>query len=99
MADIACLGSENAPNSFPKRAEMDPPIPPGYDFDDLPAEALQQASVRDGRLVLDKWDELSHPGSAPGANDAARGVGKDQGFGGSRFDRGGAAAHQFAQPG
>jgi hypothetical protein len=52
VADIARLGTENAPNSFPKRPEMDPPFPPGYDFDDLPVEALQQASVRDGRLVL-----------------------------------------------
>ena len=52
VADIARLGTENAPNAFPRRAEMDPPIPPGYDFDDVPTEALQQASVRDGRLVL-----------------------------------------------
>jgi hypothetical protein len=52
VADIARLGTESAPNAFPRRAEMDPPIPAGYDFDDLPTEALQQASVRDGRLVL-----------------------------------------------
>jgi hypothetical protein len=53
VADIACLGSETAPNSFPQRSEMNPEIPAGYDFDDLPAEALHQASVRDGRLVLE----------------------------------------------
>jgi hypothetical protein len=52
VADIACLGTENAPNAFPKRPDMEPPIPPGYDFDDLPTEALYKASVRDGRLVL-----------------------------------------------
>ena len=54
IADVAYLGSENSPNSFPKREEMDPVIPPGYDFDELPPEALlKQASVRDGRLVLE----------------------------------------------
>jgi hypothetical protein len=54
VADVACLGSENAPNSFPVRESMDPAIPPGYDFDDLPPEVLlKQATVRDGRLVLE----------------------------------------------
>ena len=54
VADVAYLGSENAPNSFPDRESMDPAIPPGYDFDDLPPEALlKQATVRDGRLVLE----------------------------------------------
>jgi hypothetical protein len=54
VADVAYLGSESSPNSFPKREEMDPVIPPGYDFDEVPPEALlKQASVRDGRLVLE----------------------------------------------
>jgi len=54
VADVACLGSENAPNSFPDRESMDPAIPPGYDFDDLPPEVLlKQVTVRDGRLVLE----------------------------------------------
>ena len=54
VADVAYLGSESSPNSFPKREEMDPVIPPGYDFDELPPEALlKQASMRDGRLVLE----------------------------------------------
>ena len=39
VADIARLGTEDAPNSFPRRSEMEPPFPPGYDFDDLPVEA------------------------------------------------------------
>lgn len=52
VADIACLGTENSPNSFPRRDDMNPPIPPGYDFDDLPPAALLSASVRDGRLEL-----------------------------------------------
>jgi len=54
VADVAYLGSENAPNSFPDRESMDPAIPPGYDFDDLPPEVLlKQVTVRDGRLVLE----------------------------------------------
>jgi hypothetical protein len=55
VADLAYLGNENAPNSFPVREDMEPALPAGYDFDDLPPEALlQQATVRDGRLVLEK---------------------------------------------
>jgi hypothetical protein len=53
VADVAYLGSENSPHSFPKRESTDPVIPPGYDFDDLPPEVLlKQMTVRDGRLVL-----------------------------------------------
>ncbi len=53
IADIACMGSENAPYIFPDPEMMDPPIPPGYDFDDVPPEVvLEQMTVRDGRLVL-----------------------------------------------
>ena len=53
VADVAYLGSENSPNSFPDRVALDPAIPAGYDFDELPPEALLKfASVRDGRLVL-----------------------------------------------
>ena len=52
VADIARLGTEIVPNEYPKRSEMSPPIPPGYDFDCLPTGAFQQATVRDGRLVL-----------------------------------------------
>jgi hypothetical protein len=54
VADVAYLCSENAPNTFPDRASMDPALPPEYDFDALPPEALlKQATVRDGRLVLE----------------------------------------------
>jgi hypothetical protein len=53
VADVVYLGSEDAPNSFPDRGAMDPAIPPGYDFDQLPPEVLmKQATVQDGRLVL-----------------------------------------------
>jgi len=54
VADVAYLGSENAPNSFPDRPSLDPAIPAGYDYDCLPPEVLlKHASIRDGRLVLE----------------------------------------------
>jgi hypothetical protein len=54
VADVAYLGNESSPNSFPARESLDPSLPPGYDFDDLPPEALlKYASVKDGRLVLE----------------------------------------------
>lgn len=53
VADLACLGSEGSPQIFPKRDSAEPTIPPGYDFDDVPPEViLSQASVGDGRLML-----------------------------------------------
>jgi hypothetical protein len=53
VADIACMGSEKAPQIFADRSSMAPEIPPGYDYDDLPAElVLNQMTVSDGRLVL-----------------------------------------------
>ena len=53
VADVACMGSEGSPQIFPQRGSMEPTIPPGYDFDDVPPEViLNQATVRDGRIVL-----------------------------------------------
>jgi hypothetical protein len=53
VADVACLGTENAPNTFPDGKSMIPSLPPGYDFDDLPPEVLlKRVTVQDGRLVL-----------------------------------------------
>ena len=53
VADVAYLGSENAPQSCPKRDALDPALPAGYDFDDVPVEVvLTQMTVRDGRLVV-----------------------------------------------
>jgi hypothetical protein len=53
VADVACMGSENAPHIFPDPVMMDPTIPPGYDFDDVPPEVvLNQMTVRDGCVVL-----------------------------------------------
>ena len=53
VADVACMGTENAPHMFPRRELMDPSIPPGYDYDDMPPEVvLNQMTVRDGRVVI-----------------------------------------------
>jgi (4-O-methyl)-D-glucuronate---lignin esterase len=53
VADVVYLGNENAPNSFPERANLDPAIPDGHDYDNLPPEVLlKQMTVSDGRLVL-----------------------------------------------
>jgi len=53
IADVACMGPENAPYIFPDPVMMDPTIPPGYDFDDVPPEVvLNQMTVRDGCVVL-----------------------------------------------
>jgi hypothetical protein len=54
IADVAYLGSENAPQSYSKREWLDPAAPAGYDFDFIPPEALlKYAAVRDGRLTLE----------------------------------------------
>lgn len=53
LADVAYLGSENAPYSAPWTKDLDPALPPGYDYDFLPPEVLlKDASVREGRIVL-----------------------------------------------
>jgi hypothetical protein len=53
LADVAYLGGEQAPHSFPKREQLEPAMPPGYDFDDLPPSVLlEHATVEDGRLVF-----------------------------------------------
>jgi hypothetical protein len=53
MADVAYLGSENAPYRAPYRADLDPPLPPGYDFDFLPPQVLlKDATVHEGRIHL-----------------------------------------------
>ncbi len=51
VADVAYLGPEGSPYTFPKPENLVPPMPPGYDFDDIPPEViLDRASVRNGRL-------------------------------------------------
>lgn len=53
VADVAYLGSESAPYRAPYREDLDPPLPPGYDFDFLPPQVLlEDATIRDGRITL-----------------------------------------------
>jgi hypothetical protein len=53
VADVAYLGSENAPYSGPWTKDLDPPLPPGYDYDFLAPEVLlTDATVDEGRVVL-----------------------------------------------
>jgi hypothetical protein len=54
VADVAYLGTENAPNAFRNRESADPAMPPGYDFDVIPPEVLLKGvTVHEGRLVLE----------------------------------------------
>ncbi|MGD0733464.1 MAG: glycosyl hydrolase [Terracidiphilus sp.] len=53
IADVAYLGSEGAPYSAPWKRDLDPAMPPGYDFDFLSPEVLlTDATVDEGRIVL-----------------------------------------------
>ncbi len=51
-ADVLWFIGEDVPNRVGWRDELDPPLPPGYDFDACDAAALLQAKVQDGRIVL-----------------------------------------------
>jgi hypothetical protein len=53
VADIAYLGSENSPYSAPWTKDLEPALPPGYDYDFLPPEVLlNDTTVHEGRIVL-----------------------------------------------
>lgn len=53
VADIVYLGSENAPYSAPWTEDLDPALPPGYDYDFLPPEVLlHDATVHEGQIAL-----------------------------------------------
>ena len=53
VADLCYLDSENSPNNLPGRGGLQPPPPPGYDYDGCDTKAvLTRFTVRDGRLVL-----------------------------------------------
>ncbi len=53
VADVAYLGTEDVPSTFPRREFLTPAIPAGYDYDCVPPEVLlNQATVRNGRLIL-----------------------------------------------
>jgi len=53
VADLCYLDSENAPSNLPSRGGLQPPPPPGYDYDGCDSKAvLTRMIVKDGRLVL-----------------------------------------------
>ena len=53
VADLCYLESEDAPNDLPGRDGLQPPPPPGYDYDGCtPEVVLTRMSVKNGVLVL-----------------------------------------------
>jgi hypothetical protein len=53
VADLCYLESEDAPNDLPWRDGLQPPPPPGYDYDGCtPEVVLSRMSVKNGMLVL-----------------------------------------------
>lgn len=53
VADIAVFYGEGAPAAAPFEPDLIPDLPTGYDYDYVNAEVLlEQAEVRDGRIVL-----------------------------------------------
>ncbi|MFN2167291.1 MAG: glycosyl hydrolase, partial [Anaerolineae bacterium] len=52
VADVLWFIGEDVPNRIGWRDELDPPLPPGYDFDACDAKALLEAEVQGGRIVL-----------------------------------------------
>jgi hypothetical protein len=53
VADVAYLGTENAPNAFPNGEYANPAMPSGYDFDVIPPEVLLSGvTTQQGRLLL-----------------------------------------------
>jgi alpha-L-rhamnosidase len=54
IADVAYLGTENAPNALPNRESAQPAMPSGYDFDLIPPEILlKEVTTREGRVLLE----------------------------------------------
>lgn len=53
VADVCYFYGQDVPASVPYRNQMNPPMPPGYDYDVCNTEVLlDRLSVRDGRIVL-----------------------------------------------
>lgn len=51
-ADVLAFIGEDVPNRVGWRADLNPALPEGYDFDACDVTALFEAKVRDGRVVL-----------------------------------------------
>lgn len=52
VADVCYFSGEKSPSKAPKREELEPAIPPGYDYDFCTSEILFQMSVTNGMLTL-----------------------------------------------
>ncbi len=53
VGDILYFEGETAPLAAPSRSQLDPPPPPGYDWDTLDREALlRQVRIEQGRIVV-----------------------------------------------
>lgn len=52
VADVLAFVGEDVPNRIGWRDELVPALPPGYDFDGADAQAVLDARVDDGRIVL-----------------------------------------------
>lgn len=50
--DVLWFIGEDVPNRIGWRSELTPALPEGYDFDGCDAQALMEAKVQDGRIVL-----------------------------------------------
>ena len=79
---VAYLGSEGAPYSAPWGKNLDPAVPPGYDYDFLSPEVLlKDATVHEGRTRSEERDELSAFGSSARPRHDAGIAEKNQGAG------------------
>ncbi len=52
VGDVLAFVGEDVPNRIGWRDELQPALPPAYDFDGCDARALFEAKVKDGRIVL-----------------------------------------------
>jgi len=52
VADVLYLTDEGAYNEPPLRDSLSPALPPGYDYDLAPPDALSRIAVRDGSLLM-----------------------------------------------
>jgi hypothetical protein len=52
VADLCYVAAEDAPQTPPRRSELKPAVPDGYDYDMIHYSFVMQMKVTDGRIVL-----------------------------------------------
>ncbi len=57
VADVLCFTGEDVPNYLGFRHELSVALPEGYDYDGCNAEIVQQADVRNGKIILESGME------------------------------------------